>query len=148
MVVSSKVSALLALQTLSPRCLGTVLDLDLLDVVDLPMIMNVVDLHVAATVLVVIATVRDLLVGITMTIAEAVVDTDLPLVLVDHLKTTHLPAVVVAVATRNLTVETTLQLTPMSMVLLDRMSVVLHVITLQEMLVTPETTNVATNFSV
>jgi len=129
MAANSRVSVLLALQTLNLTCLGTVLDLDPLDVVDLSMIMTVVDLHVVATVLVATATVRDLLVGTTMIIVEAVADTDLHRVLVDPLRTIHLyvVGVVVVVTMSRTVVGTTLQLIHMLMVPLDRMSAVLHV---------------------
>lgn len=160
MAASSRVFVLLALQTLVMNirhtgghtltitrlnliCLGTVLDLDLLDVVDLQMTMTVVAHHVAATVLVAIATVTDPLVATTTMIAEAVAPIALHLVLVDLPKTTHL--LVAAAATKSLIVGTTRQLIHMSTELLERMSEVPRVITHLGMLVTLVTTTVVTS---
>jgi len=145
MAASSRVFVSLALQTLNLICLGTVLVLDPLDVVDLAMITSVVAHHVVATALAAIAIVIDLLAGTIITkIAEAaVVAIDLLLALVDLLKTIHLP--VAALPTKSLTVGTTLQLIHTSMVLLELMSVVPRVTTHLGMLAILVTTTVVTS---
>jgi len=145
MVANSRVPVLLALQTLKLICLGTVLDRDLLDAADLQMTMTVVAHRVAATALVATVTVTDLLVETIMMIAEAVVGTDPPPVLVDLLKTIRLR--VAAVAMKKLTVGTILRLIRTSTVLLEPMSVAPHVTTLLEILDMLVTTTVVTNFN-